>query len=129
MGRPKKEVEVKEEPKESKKASKKESTAVAKIVKVVEDKHKKFRETYKEEFFVIKDIDLAEIIIAEFKDEGLNKAQLCRLFGWETARVEICFNCSKTASQSLKLGTEKDFINHLVKLDKLPEGNYMVLVT
>lgn len=128
MGRPKKEVEVKEETKEVKKASKKE-TAVAKIAKVDEDKHKKFREAHEKKFFVIKDIDLAEIIIAEFKDEGLNKAQLCRLFGWETARVEICFNCSKTASQSLKLGTEKDFINHLVKLDKLPEGNYMVLVT
>lgn len=129
MGRPKKVKE--EEVKETKAKESKESKAIAKVTKVAEDKdkHKKFRETYREEFFVIKDIDLAEIIIANFKEEGVTKTTLCHLFGWEKARVEICFNCNKTASQSLKLGTEKDFITHLVKLDVLPEGNYMVLVT
>lgn len=108
------------------KAKKTKQEVALEVVK--ETPFKEFKEKYKQEFFVIKDIDLANIILENIED--INMRGLCLLLGWERgARVEICFNCTKTTKQSLKLGTEKDFICHLIKNDLLPEGNYMVLVT
>lgn len=109
----------------------KEETAIVKIAdaKIAEDKHKKFRDNHEEKFFVIRDHELADIILEHVEDITLKG--LCRLLGWEEKRGDLipCMNCKKSTGQTLKLGSEKDFILHLVKEDILPEGNYMVLVT
>lgn len=114
----------------SKKEKTKEETAIAVIAPIVaENKHEKFRADHEEKFFMIKDVELAELIINNL-EEDLTKKQLVRLLDWDRARVEVIMNCSKaSAGKILKLGEEKDFILYLISKDILPEGHYIVLVT
>lgn len=108
----------------------KEETAIAVTTPTIaENKHDKFRADHEEKFFMIKDVELAELIINNL-EEDVTKKQLVRLLGWDTARVEVIMNCSKaSAGKILKLGEEKDFILYLISKDVLPEGHYIVLVT
>ena len=113
----------------TKKEKTKEETAIAVTTPVIENKHDKFRADHEEKFFMIKDVELAELILNNL-EEDLTKKQLVRLLGWDTARVEVIMNCWKaSAGKILKLGEEKDFILYLISKDVLPEGHYIVLVT
>lgn len=127
MPRAKKETKDAEETALAKVTTK--DTKANKVTLIVEDQHKKFRDEYENKFFVIKDNELAKIILDDLGEDGFTLKQLVLLLGWDEPHVEVIMNCFKTSSLTLKLKVEKDFILYLIKKDILPEGNYIVLVT